>query len=217
MNDTTLTHPSLAALRQNNPWLWWWAWGGSGKGSVDITLLTEDMDVLPVHLLALTSHSATSFFSSLYGKWQTFPLQSYTFSFISHKKATSCNLQLLIFAAEGRRLCAQHYFNVFKKNFMNTFGRFGGSLLRQHWPTCCPLISKMIKNSVVELFYVVTWHPRIIPPPPELHQTQPVSAQSICAHTEWGNRKKLLVDAEPRGGKEWEVASAQSCLYGQQQ
>lgn len=51
----------------------------------------------------------------------------------------------------------------------------------------------------------------------ELHQTQPVPAQSLCAHTERGNRKKLLVDAEPRGRKEWKVTSTQSYLHGQQQ
>lgn len=51
----------------------------------------------------------------------------------------------------------------------------------------------------------------------ELHQTQLVLAQPLRAHPEWGNRKKLLVDAESRGGKERKVTSSQSSLHGQQQ
>lgn len=33
----------------------------------------------------------------------------------------------------------------------------------------------------------------------ELNPAQPVSAQSICASAEWGDREKLMVDAQPRG------------------
>lgn len=51
----------------------------------------------------------------------------------------------------------------------------------------------------------------------ELYQTQLVLAQPLRAHPEWGNRKKLLVDAESRRGKERKVASSQSSLHGQQQ
>lgn len=74
-----------------------------------------------------------------------------------------------------------------------------------------PIIIKIL----ISLFYIDS-----LPPPhthTELHQTQPVPAQPLCAHTERGNRKKLLVDAESRGREEWKVTPTQSCLHGQHQ
>ena len=52
---------------------------------------------------------------------------------------------------------------------------------------------------------------------PELHQTQPVAAQPLHAHAERGHGQELLVDAEPRGRQERQVAPPESGFHGQQQ
>lgn len=51
----------------------------------------------------------------------------------------------------------------------------------------------------------------------ELNQTQSVLAQSFCARPEWRNGEELMVDAEPWGGKEWQVSTPESHFHGQQQ
>lgn len=51
----------------------------------------------------------------------------------------------------------------------------------------------------------------------EFNQTQFVPAQSLCARPEWRNREKLLVDTEPRRGKEWQISTPTGHFHGQQQ
>lgn len=54
-------------------------------------------------------------------------------------------------------------------------------------------------------------------PSPELHQAQPVAAQPFHPRPERGHGQELVVDAEPRGREERQVASATGRLHGQQQ